>query len=140
MRIPFSYIVPPEKRIRDFSKTLLKEESSGILNWMMDGCLSWQKEGLEPIPSIVKDATEEYKSDSTPVRRFVSEEYETGNFQVACGDFYNSFVVWWKSEMGEIEPVSKREVGLELKRMGFETKPFKHTKYYVGLKPKKVTD
>jgi putative DNA primase/helicase len=136
LRIPFSYIVPPEKRILDFSKKLLREESSGILNWMLDGCLVWQHDGIEPIPEVVLKATEEYQLASTPVRRFVSEEYQTGQFQVLCKDFYDSFIVWWKREFGEIEPVSRTEVGLELRRLGFNTRTFKNRKYYIGLKPK----
>ena len=140
LRVPFSYIVPPEKRILDLSKKLLKEESSGILNWMLDGCLLWQDEGLEPIPSSIIDATNEYQNDSTPVKQFISEECEIGQFQVTCKDFYDSFVSWWKNEMGEIEPLSKKEIGKELKRMGFDKRVFKNTKYYIGLKSKRGID
>jgi putative DNA primase/helicase len=136
LRIPFLYTVPPDKLIKDFSKKLLREESAGILNWMLDGCRTWQQEELDPIPSIVTDATAEYKLESTPVRRFISEKYETGMFQVACSDFYTSFLSWWKEEMGEIDPISKVEVGKELKRMGLEVRKINNVKCYIGLRPK----
>jgi putative DNA primase/helicase len=137
LRIPFLYTVPPDKLIKDYSKKLLLEESAGILNWMLDGCDTWQKEGLEPIPSIVLDATTEYKLESTPVRRFIAEKCEIGKFQVAVNDLYASLVSWWKEEMGEIEPISKIEVGKELNRMqieDFDIRPIKNIKHYIGLK------
>lgn len=140
IRIPFSYTVPPDKLIKDFSKKLLQEENEGILNWMLEGCYVWQKEGLNPIPSIVMDATTEYKLESTPVRRFVSEKYEIGKFQVACSDFYSSFLSWWKDEMGDVEPISKIEIGKELKRMSFDVRKIKNVKHYIGLRPKIETD
>jgi putative DNA primase/helicase len=136
LRVPFSYIVPPDKQVKDFSKKLLQEENSGILNWMLDGCYLWQKEGLEPIPSIIMDATNEYRLESTPVKRFVSERCEVGKYQVTCSQLYEAFVDWWKDEMGEIEPISKIEMGKELKRMEMDTRPIRNVKHYVGLRLK----
>lgn len=135
LRVPFSYIVPPEKRILDLSKKLLKEESSGILNWMLEGCLVWQDEGLEPIPSCVKEATDEYQMDSNPIKRFISEKCEIGDkYQITMKAFYEALQKWWKDEMGDINPMSKIEVGKELKRRGFDPQLFHKTKYYVGLR------
>lgn len=136
LRIPFYYTVPPDKRIKNLSEILFQEEGPGILNWMLEGCYAWQKEGLEPIPCIVRKLSDEYRLDSTPVRRFVSEKCETGLFQVACGDLYKSFVAWWSDEMGDIAPLSKIEVGKELNRMGFETRSIKNIKHYMGLRLK----
>lgn len=136
LRVPFSYVVPQEKRIKDFSKKLLREEGPGILNWMLDGCYVWQAEGLEPIPPIVTDATTEYQAESTPVKRFVSEKCEIGKFQVAFGDLYTSFFSWWKDEMGEVNPISKIEMGKELKRIGFDMRIIKNVKHYIGLRQK----
>lgn len=134
LRIPFLYTVPPDRLIKDFSKKLLREESPGILNWMVDGCYLWQKEGLEPIPSIVMDATNEYRLESTPVKRFISERCDLGKFQVTCSELYEEFIAWWKDEMGEVEPVSKIEMGKELKRMEFDTRTIRNIKHYIGLK------
>lgn len=136
LRIPFLYTVPADKEVKDFSDQLLQEESLGILNWMLDGCYVWQKEGLEPIPSIVTNATEEYRLESTPVKRFISEKCETGKFQITCGDLYTSFVSWWKEEMGEITPMSKMEFGREIKQMGFDIRKIGNVKHYIGLRQK----
>src|SRR5262249_16095120 len=50
--------IPPEKRDKDLAEKL-KVEWPGILQWMIDGCLEWQRDGLNP-PSAVRDATAEY--------------------------------------------------------------------------------
>jgi len=52
----------------------LKSEWSGILNWLIEGCLAWQKEGskLSP-PNVIKTATENYRRESDPLADFVEE-------------------------------------------------------------------
>lgn len=136
LRIPFSYIVPPELRIKDYSKKLLKEERSGILNWMLEGCLLWQDEGIEPIPTCVKEATDDYQTDSNPVKRFISERCEIGKYEITVKLFYEELQKWWKDEMGDTNPMTKIEVGKELKRRGFNTRDFKNVRYYEGLRLK----
>lgn len=37
----------------------LQEEWPGILHWMIQGCLEWQREGM-PRPAVVREATAEY--------------------------------------------------------------------------------
>lgn len=54
--VPF--VVKPEVPDRDL-ETKLKAEWPAILQWMIEGCLSWQENGLEP-PESVKAATAEY--------------------------------------------------------------------------------
>jgi putative DNA primase/helicase len=56
--IPFAVTIPPEERDGDLTEKL-KTEWSGILRWMIEGCLEWQTGGLRP-PRAVRDATEAY--------------------------------------------------------------------------------
>lgn len=49
-------------------------EAPGILNWLIEGCLRWQKEGMEPTPECVSRATTEYQSDSDPLSEFILDE------------------------------------------------------------------
>ena len=56
--IPFTVTIPPEQRDKALSQKLLAERD-GILAWMVDGCLAWQREGLRP-PKSVLEATDEY--------------------------------------------------------------------------------
>lgn len=69
--IPFQVVIP--KADRD-PKLLdkLKNEAAGILNWHLRGCLDWQQKGL-PEPAAVVEATSEYRSESDPLRDFISD-------------------------------------------------------------------
>ncbi len=67
--VPFEVTIPDNEIDRNLDMKL-KEESSGILNWMIEGCLKWQKEGMN-VPSEVKEATEEYKADMDKLGDFL---------------------------------------------------------------------
>jgi putative DNA primase/helicase len=56
--LPFTVTIPPEERDRDLPEKL-KAEWPGILRWMIQGCLEWQRLGLAP-PQAVRDATAAY--------------------------------------------------------------------------------
>ena len=53
--IPFTVTIPEQERDEKLSESL-KAEWPGILQWMIDGCLAWQRDGLAP-PDIVRSAT-----------------------------------------------------------------------------------
>lgn len=53
----------PNERKADLSlKAALLQEQSGILTWLVRGCLAWQQRGLE-IPASVKVATGQYRQE-----------------------------------------------------------------------------
>jgi putative DNA primase/helicase len=56
--VPFAVTIPPEERDQNLTDKL-KAEWPGILQWVIDGCLAWQRDGLKP-PAAVRDATREY--------------------------------------------------------------------------------
>ena len=72
VRIDDSKLIAQEKLLATFHS-----EMGGILRWAVEGCLKWQKEGLEKPESVV-EATEEYKSDVDPTISWVETRY-TGN-------------------------------------------------------------
>ncbi|MCF8567729.1 phage/plasmid primase, P4 family [Alicyclobacillus tolerans] len=66
-------VLPPLKLPKD--KKLpkkLKQEVSGILNWLIAGCMAWQQEGLNDPPEVI-EATNEYKNESDPLTDFVAD-------------------------------------------------------------------
>jgi putative DNA primase/helicase len=56
--IPFDVRIAPEEKDPNLAEKL-KAEYGGILRWMIEGCLEWQREGLNP-PEKVLAATSEY--------------------------------------------------------------------------------
>ena len=69
--IPFTVTIPPEERDKDLAEKL-KPEWGGILRWMIEGCLEWQRVGLAP-PAIVRDATEAYLAAEDAIAQWLDE-------------------------------------------------------------------
>jgi len=67
--VPFTHRPPrPDREL----EAKLRQEWPGILRWMIEGCLAWQKDGLQR-PKVVLDATAEYFSEQDAVRQWLEE-------------------------------------------------------------------
>ncbi|HEY6409475.1 MAG TPA: primase-like DNA-binding domain-containing protein, partial [Ktedonobacteraceae bacterium] len=53
-------------------KEKIKEERSGILAWLVQGCLAWQELGLA-IPASISLATEKYRDEEDRILHFLNE-------------------------------------------------------------------
>lgn len=106
----------------------LKAEASGILAWLVRGCLAWQQEGLNP-PATVKTATEEYRLEEDTIRIFIDECCETTG-EVQAGKLYAAFKTW--CEENGIRPVSGVVFGKQIKER-FDHYESRNRVYYVGL-------
>jgi P4 family phage/plasmid primase-like protien len=72
----------------------LLNELPGILNWAIEGCLEWQRDGLG-LPQSVKDANQEYRSESDQVGRFIEDQVEAGEyFSVGATELYLAYKKW----------------------------------------------
>ena len=103
--IPFTVCIPEEK-VDKRLKFKLQHELSGILKWAVDGCLLWQREGLEQ-PDAVKQATAEYRSEMDVISAFIAECCETGTGEEWDHDLYEAYVKWAK-ENNEYEMSSRK--------------------------------
>lgn len=70
-RIDFTRYVAPEERDMNLPEKLWAE-SSGILNWAIEGCLMWQREGLRETETM-KAARESFRSDMDPLSTYVED-------------------------------------------------------------------
>ena len=50
----------------------LLNELPGILNWCLQGCLDWQKNGMQ-VPDAVLSATRQYREDEDVVQLFLDD-------------------------------------------------------------------
>jgi putative DNA primase/helicase len=116
--IPFSVVIPPDQQDRDLKAKLL-EELPGILNWAIEGCLRWQREGLKT-PQIVLDATAEYRSEQDVIGAYLDECCEVGTpYQVKSMDLYADYKRW--AEDGNEYVLSIHAFGRRLTDRGFPT-------------------
>ncbi len=74
--VPFTLKL--EEKDKDYElANKLRREYPGILRWLIDGCLDWQRNGLVR-PAAVLEATEQYFSDQDVIAAFLEEECELG--------------------------------------------------------------
>ncbi len=129
----FSFVDNPEKaneRKRDPQlPEKLKAEASGIIAWLVRGCLAWQKEGLSP-PQVVRDATAEYQGEEDIMGHFLDACCHINpKYRVSAGALYKEYQVWC-DENGH-RPLSATKFGKRLKdRFQSETSG---CVYYLGL-------
>lgn len=91
--IPFTFTVPKPERDPDLG-TKLRAEWPAILHWAVEGCLAWQREGLEP-PSAVSAATKSYLSQEDAITSWFNEclTYDQKGF-VYLQDLFHSWENW----------------------------------------------
>jgi len=103
--VPFLAKIPKNEQDQTLQRKL-EDESPGILNWMLSGCLNYQREGML-IPEVVAKATEDYKEDMDTLSDFfnlcciVGEEYKLPHEYL-----YTAFRLWALS-VGR-KPMSKK--------------------------------
>lgn len=106
--IPFDVVIPPAEQDAHLVGRL-KAELPGILNWAVEGCLRWQKEGLQA-PAAVRAAVAAYRDDMDHIGQFLKEccSVEPGR-RIGASELYRAYEKW-----AEREAVSQRAFGLKL--------------------------
>ena len=91
------------RAILDLDRQVLKE-SSGILSWLVRGCLLWQRDGLMP-PREITEATEQYRRNEDMLADFIDEccIREPGAKEKAS-TLYARFIEWYHDNIGKSEP------------------------------------
>ncbi|MBT3259607.1 MAG: DNA primase [Deltaproteobacteria bacterium] len=109
----------------------LEAEATGILAWMVRGCLQWQQMGLNP-PDIIRDATDEYRRDEDLLADFIEDRcYIHPDAFVHASALYDDFKQWFENNVSK-RPFSQKKFGNLLKDR-FE-KEKKGTVIYHGLR------
>jgi putative DNA primase/helicase len=104
--------------------------ASGILAWLVRGCLEWQKQGLKPA-EVVKTATEEYRKDEDIISHFISDRCSLGGHtQAKAGELYSAYSEWCK-DMGH-RAMSGTRFGREMGKR-FDSHSDSRGKYYLGI-------
>ena len=95
--IPFDRHFEAEERdmgLKDFFRQ--PENMSGILNWLLDGYMRLQEEGLN-IPPSVKEAVAAYRQAADVIGTFFTEcTIQKEKNRLSTSKFYNCYALWAK--------------------------------------------
>ncbi|WP_406699184.1 phage/plasmid primase, P4 family [Singulisphaera sp. Ch08] len=134
--IPFNAFIPKEERIKDLDKQLAAE-APGILAWIVQGCVEWQRIGLAE-PKSIEDATNSYRDEMDNIGDFLRDRClvpEQSHLKevakVKASELYGAYVGWCKGT--GTEPVASRAFGSEMERRGFELKKSNSQAWRLGL-------
>lgn len=113
--VPFDNVVPKGQRDPNLLDAL-KAEGSGILNWLIAGCLAWRRDGLGDVEAVTK-ATAEYRSEENVIDEFVRERCDVGgaDYKALRGDIFKAFSEWCDAA-GERRP-NRKDLYSELRRI-----------------------
>ncbi|HEY2677475.1 MAG TPA: phage/plasmid primase, P4 family [Steroidobacteraceae bacterium] len=128
--VPFSVEIPVDEQDRDLL-TKLEVELPGILRWAVNGCLEWQRGGLNP-PSIITDAVRAYREESDTLGRFISECCHARTLgQVKSSTLYQRYQAFCQ-QAGE-RWIPAKDMPAEMDRRGFKHKRIASCRLYVGI-------
>ncbi|MHB2025092.1 MAG: phage/plasmid primase, P4 family [Elusimicrobiota bacterium] len=115
--VPFTVTIAPERRDKMLAERLLAERN-GILRWALDGCLEWQRIGLQPPPAVV-DATEQYFEAEDILARWI-EDLCAVNANAVCSteELYQSWKAWAEKAGEYVTPLKK--FAEDLAQRGFQ--------------------
>jgi putative DNA primase/helicase len=129
--IPFTVSIPPEERDEGLTEKL-KAEWPGILAWMIEGCLDWQRAGLKP-PQVVLTATAEYLESEDALTSWMDDRCERTTQSWASST--DLFISWknWADAAGEPSGTQKR-FSQKLEERGFDKERNRDGRGFRGLR------
>lgn len=95
------------------------EAQRGILKWIVDGAKKWYATERLQVPEQVKLATQAHRDELDTIALWINDEVieENGAF-TPTAELYQSYMIW--CENNGVEPKKSRELGVALKKRGYE--------------------
>jgi putative DNA primase/helicase len=120
--IPFDVTIPPEKQDKTLHVKIIEKELSGVFNWVLDGLNRLLEQKRFTHCEAIKQAVEQYKSQSDSVKMFIDEnDYKNHAIEyILIKDLYNDYRVYCIED--GFKPVNKSNFIKRLKGFGVEVK------------------
>lgn len=108
----------------------LRDERDGILRWLVEGCLAWQREGLNP-PESVRLATREYQDSQDTLKEFIEEVCIECAGETKVGDVFKAYRNW--SEARNERPMSMVAFGNAMAENGIDKERKRNGWHYLRI-------
>jgi len=129
--VPFLVTIPVEERDKQLGEKL-RAEAPGILQWMIEGCLQWQRIGLAP-PAVVTQATDDYAEEQDLAGQWLEDCCEVDKtFEERSSLLFASWQKWNEAQ-GE-KAGHQRGFNDMLEQKGFKRDRDKKVRTFRGLR------
>lgn len=125
--IPFDVQIPEDKVDKNLTHKL-KAEMTGIFKWCIDGCLMWQREGLQ-MPAAVLKSVREYRREMDVISAFIEDKC-TLEGTVQASTLYAAYVSW--ADSNNEYCMSNTKFSTELAKR-FEKIKGRNYNYFTGI-------
>jgi putative DNA primase/helicase len=128
--IPFTTTIAQDKQDKNL-EAKLKQETSGILNWLLEGTARWKREGLIA-PKDIQNATDEYRGEMDVIGNFIKERcVNDSDITIRIRELYKAYADW--CDENKEHAVSERFFTMRLKEMGFTQGRTAEMRFWVGI-------
>lgn len=108
----------------------LRSELSGILNWAVEGCLAYQREGLNP-PQRCIDAAAAWRADNDPLADFLATCKVGAGLEVKASVLYQEYEQY--CAINGTKPISITAFSPLLEAHGFKREVRRNGKFFIGI-------
>jgi len=117
--IPFNVKISPEKKLpKEKVMAMFRKELPGILTWAVQGCMEWQRNGLQT-PDEVQAATGKYREEMDTVGQFLDDTcILTPEVKAKASGLYDAYKAWCDTNGEYVLP--QRKFGSRLTEKGLE--------------------
>jgi putative DNA primase/helicase len=132
--VPFTAVIPAGEK-DPLLADKLRAEAPGILQWMIEGCLEWEQNGLKP-PQVVKESTEQYLGAEDSLQQWIDECCDIGPGFASSNALFFSWSKWCELS-GEYVGTMKRLMAKLESRGILVGQKQNHVRGCIGIKIKK---
>lgn len=125
--IPFDVQIPEDKVDKNLTHKL-KAEMTAIFKWCIDGCLMWQREGLQ-MPAAVLKSVREYRREMDVISAFIEDKC-TLEGTVQASMLYAAYASW--ADSNNEYCMSNTKFSTELAKR-FEKIKGRNYNYFTGI-------
>ena len=128
--IPFTTRIEEDKQDKHLEQKL-KQEASGILNWLLEGIERWKREGLKA-PDAILHATNEYRGEMDVIGNFLKDScVQEKERTIRIRELYKGYSDW--CDENNEHAVSERFFSLRIKELGFSQSRKTEARFWVGV-------
>jgi putative DNA primase/helicase len=128
--------IPFRVRITEVDRTLEPAlqgpELPGILRWAVEGCLAWQREGLQ-LPDAITVATAEFREEQDLFKAFLADHCELGATE---SELAGAILARFNASVSRADVMTTRGLAAALRRSGFKVVRNNRGNRWVGLRLK----